>query len=115
MNATAARYTVEVHVDDFAPRNGSLHGGDVVRIWGRGFSRFGPQQRVTVAGQRCVPRTLKNYACRVSAYDSGYVCAKTAEAWRGYAMVGDAHARAADRAHNEWLDYSSTTYLRRSL
>ncbi|KAH8082105.1 hypothetical protein JL720_8631 [Aureococcus anophagefferens] len=107
----SALYTVEVRVDDFAPKNGSLHAGDIVRIWGRGFSRFGPQNEVDVAGARCVPRTLKNFACRVSEYDSGYACAWTSEDWKGYAMVANAHAKSADRANSEWLDYSSTTYV----
>jgi hypothetical protein len=58
-----------------------------------------------------VPKTLKNFHCRVSAYDSGYACAATSADYLGYDMVSDARAPSAERAHAEWLDYSSTTYI----
>ena len=59
--ATAGRYPVDVRVvgvgrarqqgereipleiHDFALRNGSVLGGDIIRIWGEGFSRLGPR------------------------------------------------------------------------
>jgi hypothetical protein len=84
-------------------------GGDVIRIWGEGFARLGPQNKVTVAGIGCTPRTLKNFHCRVSQFDSGYECAATSS--KGYEMVWHAHASSRDRANAEWLDYSSTTYI----
>ena len=64
---------------------------------------------MTVAGVPCTPRTLKNFHCRVSQYDSGFECAATST--KGYELVWNAHAPSRDRANSEWLDYSSTTYI----
>ena len=105
-------YTIDLVIDDFLPRNGSVYGGTVVQIWGQGFSRFGPQQKVTIGNDiNCVPRTTKNKACRVSAYDSGYKCAWTVDAAYGYDMVESAYASSIQRSHSEWFDFSNTTYI----
>ena len=109
VNKTRSTYEIPLKVHDFAPRNGSVLGGDIIRIWGEGFSRLGPQNKVEVAGVPCTPRTLKNFHCRVSQYDSGFECAATST--KGYELVWNAHAPSRDRANSEWLDYSSTTYI----
>ncbi|KAH8075485.1 hypothetical protein JL721_1495 [Aureococcus anophagefferens] len=64
----------------------SLHAGDIVRIWGRGFSRFGPQNEVDVAGAVCAA-DVEELCVPLSEYDSGYACAWTSEDWKGYAMT----------------------------
>jgi hypothetical protein len=43
VNKTRSTYEIQLKIHDFAPRNGSVLGGDVIRIWGEGFSRLGPQ------------------------------------------------------------------------
>lgn len=105
-------FTVELAVYDFSPRNGSVLGGDILQIWGTGFSRLGVQNKITIGDDiECIPRTLKNRACRVSEFDSGYRCAWTVNDWYGYPMVANAYATSNVRAHAEWFDFSNTTYI----
>lgn len=108
---SVVNFTIKLIIDDFSPRNGSVLGGTILRVWGSGFSRFGPQNKITIGNVDCVPRTLKNRACRVSEFDSGHKCARTVSSWYGYTMVENAYATANSRAHAEWFDYSNTTYI----
>lgn len=108
---SVVNFTIGLIIDDFSPRNGSVLGGGILRVWGSGFSRFGPQNKITIGDIDCVPRTLKNRACRVSEFDSGQKCAWTVSSWYGYPMVENAYASSNSRAHAEWFDYSNTTYI----
>ena len=105
-------YTVALVIDSVAPLNGSLVGGTEITISGSGFARLGPLNLVDVGGVPCVPKTLRNLACRASAYDSGEPCAATTA--HDYPMVASvreedyASRTAANvRYFAEWFDFSN--------
>ena len=119
-------YTVALVIEGVAPLNGSRVGGTELTITGSGFARLGPMNNVTVGGVPCVPKTLKNLACRLSPFDSGQPCAWTSGAGafagaaadasqtKAYAMVAspfeDDYASRADataKYYAEWLDFST--------
>ena len=86
-------YTVALVIEGVAPLNGSRVGGTELTITGSGFARLGPMNNVTVGGVPCVPKTLKNLACRLSPFDSGQPCAWTSGAGAFAGAAADAIAR----------------------
>ena len=66
VNPWFVNYTINLEIDSVLPLNGSRVGGTEITISGSGFARLGPMQKVLVDGVACVPKTLKNLACRVS-------------------------------------------------
>ena len=66
VNPWSVNYTINLEIDSVLPLNGSRVGGTEITISGSGFARLGPMQKVLVDGVACVPKTLKNLACRVS-------------------------------------------------
>ena len=59
--ASTDLYTFEVDggLSVVEPSAGSVYGGTVLRISGRGFAAFGMHNEITVGGIKCVPRTMK--------------------------------------------------------
>ena len=82
-------YTMSVTgaISSITPNTGSLHGGTVVVIEGQGFAKFGPYNRVRIAGILCVPKTMKNMECRKDAVSMGFACTSVIEYAYGESAV----------------------------
>lgn len=114
----AVNYTINLEIDSVLPINGSRCGGDEITISGSGFARLGPMQQVRIDGVPCVPKTLKNVACRFSELDSGVPCASTVSDDKGYPMVTSPYVSdypskqdALVAYYTEWLDFSTPTRI----
>ena len=101
-------FTVDGGLSLVEPSAGSVYGGTVLRITGRGFAAFGMHNDIMVGGVRCVPRTMKNHECRRSVADVGTECDKLIASI--YTDDGE-YTDIVERETAEWFDFSSRTRI----
>ena len=69
----------------------------MLTITGAGFAGVGPLNKVLVGGVACIPRVVRNHACKASEADNGHDCV-------------NARARSTDpwslRDNAHWIDFS---------
>jgi hypothetical protein len=99
---SAKTMTILGLIDHISPTQGSLHGGTVIVIEGKGFAKFGPYNRVRIGGIACVPRTMKNLECRKDAVSMGFPC---------NSAIQYAYDPLHIRQYGEWFDFSSATRI----
>jgi len=98
----AVTFRTRMVIDSITPVTGSLKGGTVVVIEGKGFAHFGPYNKIEIGGVRCIPKTLKNLECRKDAVSMGYRCTKP---------ITSAFDPLHLRQEGEWYDFSSSTRI----
>ena len=81
------------------PNAGSIAGGTEITIHHDAFASFGPFNRILVGGIPCIPKTMRNHACKPYPTDPGYDCRQ---------LLADDTDDVATRDNAQWIDFSTS-------